>query len=245
MKTFTEPLRVVYHNVSSLSDRLRPNNLRLIRQHLSSNGPKKLHLGCGNNILPGWLNTDRKISDQVAYVDLTERFPLENDTFDYVFNEHAIEHIPYPQGVGMLREALRVLRPGGRIRVVTPDFAFLNALYSPEKSALQKAYIAWTNEQSLGGSAPPYAEMHVINNFVRNWGHQFIYDRKSLTHALETAGFTAITKYELNESDDPVCRGLENESRMPPGFLRLESIVLEAAKPARQDHSRVPREQPR
>ena len=130
----------------------------------------------------------------------------------------------------MLRESFRVLRPSGKIRVVTPDFAFLKALHSAEKSALQKADIAWANEQWLGGSAPADAEMHVINNFFRHWGHQFIYDQPSLTGALETAGFTGIKRCEVNESDDPAYRGLENETRTPVGFLRLESIVLEAVK---------------
>jgi predicted SAM-dependent methyltransferase len=233
MRALIGLLRVSYHKISSLPDRLRPSNSRLIRQHVSSDGPKKLHLGSGPHLLPGWLNTDSMSSDAIAYLDFTREFPFENDTFDYVFNEHAIEHIPYEQGIGMLREAFRVLRPGGRIRVVTPDFAFLKALHSPEKSALQKAYIKWAIEQSFGGSAPPYAEMHLINNFFRNWGHQFIYDQPSLTGALETAGFTGFKRYEVGESDDPACRGLENETRMPAGFLRLESMVLEAVKAAR------------
>jgi predicted SAM-dependent methyltransferase len=182
--------------------------------------------------VPRWLNTDIRSSESIAYLDLTERFPLDDNTFDYVFSEHVIEHIQYAQGVGMLREAFRVLRPGGKIRVVTPDFVFLKALYDPEKSALQKAYIAWASEQWLGGSAPPYAEMHVINNYFRNWGHQFIYDQPSLTGALETAGFICIKRCKLNESDDQIFSGLEIETRMPAGFLRLESMVLEAVKGA-------------
>jgi predicted SAM-dependent methyltransferase len=226
-------VQVVRSPAAPLPNRLRRSNSRLIRQYGSSGSPKKLHLGCGFNVLPGWLNTDLESSDTVVYLDLTKKFPLENDTFDYVFTEHAIEHIPYEHGLGMLREAFRVLRPGGKIRVVTPDFAFLKALYSPQKTPLQEAYIAWANAQWLNGSAPAYAEMHVTNNFFRNWGHQFIYDQPSLTGALETAGFTGIKRFELNESDDAVYRGLENETRMPPGFLRLESIVLEAVKAGR------------
>jgi len=209
---------------------MRPTNRLLIRQYTSSGSVKKLHLGCGSHVLPGWLNTDWNSSNSVAYLDFTKRFPFNNDTFDYAFTEHGIEHIPYTLGQRMLREVFRVLKPGGKIRVVTPDFAFLEALHQAEKSDVQKAYITWASEQFLGGSAPPAAEMHVINNFVRNWGHLFIYDQRSLSSALETTGFCRIKRYELNESDDPVFRRLENEERMPPGFLRLESMVLEAVK---------------
>jgi predicted SAM-dependent methyltransferase len=232
IKSIIRHSEILYCKVLLLPDRLRPSNSRLIRKYVSSGELKKLHLGCGPNALPGWLNTDLHSSDEVAYLDLTETFPLKSDTFDYVFTEHVIEHIGYSQGIVMLREAYRVLRPGGKIRVVTPDFAFLIVLHSEDKSAICKAYISWANEQFLGGCAPPYAEMHVINNFVRDWGHRFIYDEKSLTAALQTAGFIHAKKCQINESDDPIFQGLENETRMPHGFLRLESLVLEAIKPA-------------
>ena len=222
---------ILYSKALLLPDRLRPSNSRLISEYVTSGGLKKLHLGSGPNALPGWLNTDLHSSRAVAYLDLTETFPLKSDIFDYVFTEHVIEHIGYSQGVEMLREAHRVLKPGGKIRVVTPDFAFLIALHSGDKSSIHKAYISWANEQFLGGCAPPYAEMHVINNFVRDWGHQFIYDEPSLTGALHAAGFAHAKRYGINESDDSIFRGLENETRMPHGFLRLESIVLEAIKP--------------
>jgi hypothetical protein len=70
----------------------------------------------------------------------------------------------------------------------------------------------------------------VINNFVRNWGHLFIYDEKTLRHSLETAGFAEVESFRLNESNDPNLRNLENEKRMPEGFLQFESFTLEAVK---------------
>jgi 2-polyprenyl-3-methyl-5-hydroxy-6-metoxy-1,4-benzoquinol methylase len=42
-----------------------------------------------------------------------------NSTFDAVTLKHVIEHVPDP--VGLLAETLRVLRPGGRVVVVTPN----------------------------------------------------------------------------------------------------------------------------
>jgi len=77
----------------------------------------------------------------------------------------------------------------------------------------------------------PYSDAaFVINNFVRDWGHQFIYDENTLRSSLERAGFTKITKYELNQSDHDALRNLENEKRMPDGFLKLETLALEATK---------------
>jgi hypothetical protein len=70
----------------------------------------------------------------------------------------------------------------------------------------------------------------VINNFVRAWGHQFIYDEGTLRASLEQAGFVDVSRRALQESDEPVFRRLENEARMPPAFLQLETLTLEGKK---------------
>jgi hypothetical protein len=72
----------------------------------------------------------------------------------------------------------------------------------------------------------------VINNFVRNWGHEFIYDEKTLCNALERRGFCAITRCQPGESDDENLRGIESHGRrISEDFNRLESIVVQASKP--------------
>jgi hypothetical protein len=47
---------------------------------------------------------------------------------------------------------------------------------------------------------------------------------------LEKAGFTKIVRCDLRESKDGALRNLENEKRMPKGFLKLESFTLEGTK---------------
>lgn len=202
----------------------------VIETYLQQPGVRKLHLGCGGNLLSGWLNTDLEPgSPNIARVDLTERLPFEDACFDYMFSEHVIEHLSYSQGLGMLCECHRVLRPGGRIRISTPDLAFLVGLYAAEKSDVQWRYIDWATASFIR-KAPVIADTFVINNFVRDWGHTFIYDEKVLRVSLYKAGFRAVTRCALNDSSDENLCNLENEERMPPGFLRLETFTLEASK---------------
>jgi len=202
----------------------------VIDAYLREPGVRKLHLGCGGNILSGWLNTDLEPgSSNVARIDLTEQLPFEDASFDYMFSEHVIEHLSYRQGLAMLCECHRVLRPGGRLRISTPDLAFLVDLYAAEKSDVQLRYIDWATANFLC-KAPVRADTFVINNFVRNWGHTFIYDEKVLRVSLSIAGFRAVTRCALNDSSDEKLCNLENEDRMPPGFLRLETFTLEASK---------------
>jgi predicted SAM-dependent methyltransferase len=204
---------------------------RLIRNYFSARLTRKLHIGCGEHLLPDWLNADlHPVSLNVLRLDATKRLPFSDNMFDYVFSECMIEHVPYRDGAHLLAECYRVLKPGGRLRIATPDLPFLIALYHRDKTELQREYIRWMTEVYIPYA--PYADdTFVINNYVRDWGHQFIYDEKTLRRAFERAGFSAIVTRELNDSEDVALRGLENETRMPPGFLRLETLVVEGAKP--------------
>ena len=227
--------RYCFHLLKSVRARLKRllRDGSKIRTYLSSHEVKKLHLGAGSNSLPGWLNSDLdpSLSSDVIYLDATKPFPVKDCIFDYVFSEHMIEHVTYPEGLHMLKECHRVLKPGGKIRIATPDLLFLIELYQPNKTGLQKAYIRWSTDvhdeiQSRGS----YEDTFVINNFMKAWGHRFIYDEKVLRRTLEKAGFSFVVRRGLHESEDEELRGLENQARMPAGFLDLETMVLEAEK---------------
>jgi predicted SAM-dependent methyltransferase len=202
----------------------------IIGRYLSTRVIRKLHIGCGDHLLEGWLNADLfPRSADVLHLDSTEPFPFDDEQLDYIFSEHMIEHISYAQGLQMLSECHRVLKKNGRIRISTPSLAFLIDLYRANESGLQAEYIRWATGQFVK-SAPCSHATFVINNFVRDWGHQFIYDEEILSASLRTAGFSEITRHELNQSEHEALRNLENEERMPQGFLRLETMTLEATK---------------
>lgn len=129
----------------------------------------------------------------------------------------------------MLSECHRVLKRGGKIRISTPDLKFLIGLYREERSALENAYLNWANAEIVKAS-PENANVFVINNFVRDWGHQFIYDRDTLVLALKQAGFSEICMCGLNQSSVVAFQNLENERRMPEGFLKLETMTVEGTK---------------
>jgi predicted SAM-dependent methyltransferase len=203
---------------------------QIISNYRKQNEIQKLHIGCGNNALNGWLNSNYyTYAPNLIHIDATEPFPLGNDEFDYIFSEHMIEHISREDGLLMLNECFRVLKPHGKIRISTPNLSFLVELYKPDKSDLQLEYIKWATDTFIP-HVGAHEDTYVINNFVRDWGHSFIYDEKTLRSSLEKAGFTNITKCKLNQSDSDVFRDLENESRLPAGFLKLETISLEGTK---------------
>jgi len=201
-----------------------------INAYLQSHEVKKLHIGGGRNTLSGWLNTDLgPASSEIIYMDATKRYPFDDNVFDYVYSEHMIEHIPYAAARQMLRECYRVLKPGGKIRLATPDLVVLLDLYKKDRTSLQNDYLAWATK-SFTPEADQVDPVFVINNFVRDWGHQFIYDEETLRRAMNLEGFTDITRGKISTSEDAALVGLEHVDRMPDGFLDLETMILEAKK---------------
>jgi predicted SAM-dependent methyltransferase len=141
-----------------------------------------------------------------------------------------VEHLAYPDGRRMLAECHRILRPGGRVRITTPNLRFLIGLLDHELDGLQTSYLSWASSVFCGRPVHDHA-VFVLNNFVRAWGHQFIYDPSSLTALMKEVGFIDIQEHDLMMSDHEDLKDLENISRLPPGYLQLESFTLEGCKP--------------
>lgn len=208
---------------------------RLIATHLSTADVPRLHLGCGTRVLDGWLNSDfSPRSANAIRVDATKPFPFDDSTFEYVYSEHMIEHLARRDTERLLGEINRVLKPGGRVRVSTPDLDRLIALFRPadQHTTDERRYIELIATHSVTDIDPAAATaVHVLNNNMRDWGHQFLFDFDTLRDAMVAAGLTSIERFELQQSDDPMLAGLANETRMPPGLVAFETMTLEATAP--------------
>jgi predicted SAM-dependent methyltransferase len=193
--------------------------------------PQCLHIGAERFSIPNWFNTDLDpVRKDTYYLDATKTFPFHWDSFDFIFSEHMIEHLSFQEGVGMLKECRRVLKPGGVIRIATPNLRNILALMDEEN---HKPYLEWAlKEFDLPKSPYPQATS-VVNNFFRSWGHQFIYDRAMLRTALEQEDFSDVTECQVGESQHPELRGLERHGVRWNDFInKFETMVFEAKKPA-------------
>jgi predicted SAM-dependent methyltransferase len=211
----------------------RATRRRRIEAYLRAHDVRKLQLGAGGNVREGWLNTDIhdfKRTGEVVFMDAREPFPLPDASFDLVYSEHMLEHLTYADGQRCLRDCLRVTRPGGRIRVATPALEQLIRLYDADLDDVQRRYVRWSIDTFVGDTGA-YLPGFVLNNFLRDWGHQFVYDRDTLRHALETAGFVDVEELPVGESGDPRLTGLERHLGEAPEFNAYETIILEARRP--------------
>jgi FkbM family methyltransferase len=90
--------------------------------------PLRLHLGCGETLLPGYVNIDYSreqhnvmtvkpdMAADITSVDFPER------TVDEVRLHHVFEHFNRVVALGLLIRWQRWLKPGGRLVIETPDF---------------------------------------------------------------------------------------------------------------------------
>ncbi len=87
----------------------------------------KLNLGCGDKILPGYVNVDvaetRAGKRPDVLCDLHALVPFESDSVDEILSVHVVEHFWRWEVADVLGEWLRVLRPGGRMVLECPNLA--------------------------------------------------------------------------------------------------------------------------
>jgi len=207
---------------------------RLVDGYLRAHAVRRLHLGAGPALLEGWLNTDLvPATPGIAHLDATRPFPLPAASFDVAYCEHMIEHLAPAGGLIMLRECRRVLRPGGTVRVATPDLEVFLGLYGREDDLRRRRYVQWVSDRYLRGGGAGKASL-VINNLFRGWGHQFLYDAELLEGALAAAGFERVRRVRPGESANELLRGIESHGKVvrDEEMAAFETLVLEADRPA-------------
>jgi predicted SAM-dependent methyltransferase len=84
---------------------------------------KYVNLACGPVFIdcPDWLNLDFVAELGVKQANLLERLPLHDNVAQMLYSSHFLEHIQKPRVKSFLCECLRVLKPGGVLRLVLPD----------------------------------------------------------------------------------------------------------------------------
>lgn len=97
----------------------------------SATEPLRVNLGGGVFLRKGWKSLDY-VSDWYSYTpthidyrhDLWSGKPLpfEDNSVSFFYTSHTFEHIPHEHCAFILAEIYRALKPGGAIRITTPDY---------------------------------------------------------------------------------------------------------------------------
>ncbi|MFC1674336.1 methyltransferase domain-containing protein [Candidatus Omnitrophota bacterium] len=221
----------------------------------------KVNVGCGPNGKEGWINLDwgvlaflakarwltrilvrlgllsvqydRPWPGQLRLHDCRKKLPFNNQSLDFIYTSHFLEHLPRYQAVNFLAECKRALRPAGVLRVSVPDLKklaekyiqvdkvyFLNILKS-NREETEFTNIADLFVQYFYGYdtwREPDFLTKIKRKFVR--GHLWMYDYNSLEDMLKLVGFFNIRRCQPASGRTPDLDFLD--------IHRVNSIFVEA-----------------
>ena len=158
-------------------------------------------------------------ANSVGYCDATRYIPWPDASVEVIYSSHMIEHLDRHDAAQFLREARRVLRPGGVIRLSTPGLKQLVATYAEQGDGdhfIESLFTCVDRPRSLLG------RLRDAFNGPRH--HLWLYDEASLCALLTRLGFHGATALKPG-----------NTTLQQPGALNLwermaESIYVEASR---------------
>jgi len=181
----------------------KSNVKNLIKQH---EGDLKLNVGCGTDYKEGWVNIDNNSDNNIEKLDLNwdlrNPLPFTDSSVDYIFNEHFMEHLTVEEGQKSVKDFMRVLKPGGVLRIATPDLRVSVDLYNNPD---------WKKHPFITRFGLDFVQTpaELLNMGFSWWGHKWVYDYEELVRRLKETGVEKITKQELRKSSHKALCDLE------------------------------------
>ena len=139
----------------------------------------KLHLGCGNKHIEGFINIDARQLNSADDVDDIRVLKKYNDnSVELIYASHVLEHTDRNEYKIVLKRWFDILQPGGVLRIAVPDIEQVFNHYSKYNDISKLMGFLW------GGQT-----------YTENY-HKMGWDFKSLSQDLINIGFNNIKRYD-------------------------------------------------
>jgi ubiquinone/menaquinone biosynthesis C-methylase UbiE len=200
---------------------LRHQRLKRLTKARNLDNQIKVNIGCGDGwVREGWLGMDYRARRMVyAKKEGAPRgydidwnvlwgLPFENETVEAIYMSHVLEHFTYNESCFVTAECARVLRRGGRMRVVVPDLdLYVTKFVEGDLSFFKNPRIAggyW-----LGNLTDTFLMNFYSTPLYNNNCHKYSYNFENLSYRLRQQGFGRIDRSayvasrwpEFNHSD--------------------------------------------
>ena len=208
--------------------------------------------GCGLSCPEGWLNFDASprlrieshpllgkvlsLSEKalfpkgVLYGDIVTGLPVENESVDYAYCSHVLEHLDRQSIVCALDNTYRMLKPCGVFRLVVPDLTWrVERLLEAQKQKSSIATDEFMDSCRLGERAPYKGAIGKLRLLYGNSMHRWMYDFALLSQLLKEAGFENIRRCEFGDAKADIYQAVESENRFVDASGNAE-LAIEAIK---------------
>ena len=206
-------------------------------QRVRERAPKRcvrLNLGCGSRTFSLWDNIDHDPECAPDHLlDLgNDPLPYADNSVEAIYFSHALDHLTFREGQFILGECLRVLRPGGVLRVVVCDLATFVLAYKrgtlDEFAYFQPPEFFAAKSQGLKLGMLACGGMSDRRKYS---GHKLLMDGPALVECLELAGFAEAHVTAENEiSYESFC---DTDDIFPDHSVFLEGTKLHVRRPPR------------
>ncbi|WP_367322977.1 methyltransferase domain-containing protein [Streptomyces sp. HUAS ZL42] len=206
---------------------------RFSRVLASTAPPYKIEIGAHRTRRPGWIDTE--VSWRARhYMDAAKGWPVPTSSASHIYADNVIEHLRMQPNRRLFREAHRVLVPGGRIRLATPDVEYLVACYT-KRDGETRRLLELSNLKNYEAHHP----VDLLRVAFQECGHHigYLWDFQALRDELALAGFGDIRRFESGQSDDPDLRGLEIREEFA---LVVEAEAVKSPSPKQSALLKVP-----
>jgi predicted SAM-dependent methyltransferase len=154
---------------------------------------KALEIGPGDHAIANFDTVEMEPGADATFVARWgfERLPIKDAQYDFVFASHVLEHIPWNRTLDALREARRILKPGGSLEVWVPDFAYIVECYRQRKCGDD-----WRRDNPM--SDPMLwvnGRLFTYGPAEGNW-HHACFDERYLGECLAACHFVRIERVE-------------------------------------------------
>lgn len=205
--------------VRSMFGRRGARRLRLDPAHTNL-----LDLGAADTPAGEFIAIDFFGRDGVYGADLRYPLLIDDATVDGIFTEHTLEHLAFEDARRLVGECFRVLKPGGRIRLIVPDVSIFVARYQANDLAW---FGEWERVTLLPRGRRLLTPMQAISFVTQEYGHRSAWDFATAARVLGDAGFVDVEATSYRQGRDArLLRDKDADSR------RLVSLYAEAVKPA-------------
>lgn len=159
--------------------------------------------------------------NEIEYGDASRGLPIPDRSVDVLYSSHMLEHLDKDEAGAFFKEAIRVLRPGGIIRIAVPDIKKQVTRYNESGDA--DAFIEATH---LCVSRPRSLVQKLRLLLVGARHHQWMYDGNSLSMLLRAHGFIRTGVMPAGQT------GIRNYEPLDLEERAAESVYVEAEKGA-------------